>query len=359
MSKRKAGSAAPADEISYAFDEAVYAHGMEHRTRFFDLEVTSGGDGQLLRVRSHTPDPVEGFCRAGCFIQKFDPCFWDASSRRESSEPVISCIILLTFNCYFVRHFLIPSIVACTTVPYEIIVVYNGVATDLSPFDPYTVIQSETGCVSKGYNKGVAAARGRFVAIFHDDCLVMSPGWHQPMTEALEKGAFATSTESVYHPPLDLTYLKGTPLVMTKAGYALIGGHDEFFFGGIEDLEFSFRIQSKGYTIKRINTAYRHFRGMSTVILLSGRAGEMRTLFGYCLIPEDTIERWKTRYAGAPEIRGMMQDVNRENLLYFQQKCMGQAPPAGTPAARSPDPARYPALSHIRTRYRQWLLEKF
>lgn len=359
MFTREHTSLNEAREISYVFDQAVYDHCMDHKTESFDLEVSPKDGGQLLRLRSHTPDPREGFCRAGCFIQKLAPGFLSASSVVSAGDPVISCIILLTFNCHFVERFLLPSIIAGTTIPYEIIIVYNGVETDLSPFENYTVIRSETGWVSKGYNQGVAAAKGRYIAIFHDDCLVTSPGWHQPMVAALEAGAFAVSTEVVYHPGFDLDYLKGTPLVMTRAGYELMGGHDELFFGGIEDLDFSFRIRARGYSVKKIDMAYRHFRGMSTVILLSGRPGELRELFGYCLIPEHTIADWKATYSRPAAVREMMLAVNRENLAYFEQKSLPShrpGHPAGEGAAIA---ARYAAVSSIRFNYGQWVKEKF
>lgn len=317
------------------------------------------GAGQCLHITSDTADPRDGFCGAGSFIQRFAPYPLDALSYAGSRCPEISCIILLTFNCHFVQNFLIPSIVANTTLPYEIIIVYNGAATDLSLFERFNLIQSETGCVSKAYNTGVAAAKGRYIALFHDDCMVTSPGWHQPMIAAIDRGAFATSTESLYNPHFALEYLKGSPLLMPKANYEFIGGHDEFYFAGIEDLDFSYRIQLQGYTVKKVTIPYRHFRGMSTVILLSGRAEEVRTLFGYCVIPESAIEKWKARYMGSSETQAMIQAVNRENLQYFRMKWSMSAHGDTVMNRESLNPGTYPALSNIRTTYQQWLLKQF
>src|SRR5690606_40042314 len=98
----------------------------------------------------------------------------------------------------------------------------------------------------------------------------------EPMIEAIDNGAFATSTEMVYHAHFSLEYLKGMPLLMLKANYELIGGHDEFYFAGIEDLDFSYRIQLRGKVLKKVSTPYRHFRGMSTVILLSDESSADR-----------------------------------------------------------------------------------
>ena len=347
------------NEITHAFDAKVYDSCLVHKTAAYRLEITAQEEGQLLQVKSYTPDINEGFCKAGSFIQHLDPYFLESLPYSRSPEPVISCIILLTFNCHYVQNFLIPSIIAYTTIPYEIIVVYNGIATDLTPFKNFNLIHSETGCVSKAYNKGVAAANGRYISIFHDDCLVTSSGWHEPMIEAIDNGAFATSTEMVYHPHFSLEYLKGTPLLMTKANYEFIGGHDEFYFAGIEDLDFSYRIQLRGKFLKKVSTPYRHFRGMSTVILLSDEPAEMRALFGYCLVPENAIEKWKTRCMGSCLTQEMMQAVNCENLHYFKVKRSMSAHSDKLTNVRSVSIEQYPALSNIRDTYKEWLSKKF
>lgn len=347
------------NKIIYTFNEVVYDNTIDYRTESFHLKVMPKEEGQSLHIESYTSNPKEGFCRAGCFIQQFDPFEFDLLSYSKPARPVISCIILLTFNSHFVQNFLIPSIIAYTTIPYEIIIVYNGSATNLIPFKNFNLIYSQTGCVSKAYNKGVAAANGRYISIFHDDCLVTSSDWHQPMIAAINRGAFATSTESVYNPHFNLEFLKGTPLLMTKANYELIGGHDEFFFAGIEDLDFSYRIQSRGYVLKKTKTPYRHFCGMSTVILLSDKTEELRTLFGYCLVPKNTIEKWKTRYMGLSEIQITMQAVYRENLNYFIEKMSRTTHSDKLTNVQSLAIEHYPALSNIRNTYQEWLLRKF
>lgn len=347
------------NKIIYTFNEVVYDSTIDHRTESFHLKVMPKEEGQSLHIESYTSNPKEGFCRAGCFIQKLDPFDFDVLSYSKPAQPVISCIILLTFNSHFVQNFLIPSIIAYTTIPYEIIIVYNGSATNLIPFKNFNLIYSQTGCVSKAYNKGVAAANGRYISIFHDDCLVTSSDWHQPMIEAINRGAFATSTESVYNPHIDLEFLKGTPLLMTKSNYELIGGHDEFFFAGIEDLDFSYRIQLRGYLLKKIKTPYRHFCGMSTVILFSDNTEGMRTLFGYCLVPKDTIEKWKTTLMGTPETQRRIQAVYRENLKYFTDKISMSGYSCKLTNVQSLSIDKYPALSNIRNTYQEWLVKKF
>ena len=341
--------------FTHAFNEVIYDDCIDHQTRSFHLKITNEDSGQLLYITSYTKNTEQGFCEAGAFIQKLAPYDINILSYSKSDEPVISCIILLTFNCFFVQNFLIPSIISHTTVPYEIIIVYNGIATDLTAFDNFNLIESETGCVSKAYNKGVAAAKGKFIAIFHDDCLITTHSWHQPMLAAINDGAFATSTESVYNPHFKFDFLKGTPLVLSKANYEFIGGHDEFYFAGIEDMDFSYRIQHKGYSVKRIAIPYRHFNGMSTVILLAGDSTLMRILFGYCLIPEHIIEKWKTRLMNSSETQDMMQAVHGENLRYFQNKLQSDE----LLNSKSLTIGQYPAFYNIRLTYQNWLIQQF
>eukprot|EP01037_Dinobryon_pediforme_P009391 gene9391-9471_t len=345
--------------ITHYFDETVFENPEDHETEHFRLKVTQESTGQLLQVESFTENVSDGFCEAGCHIQQLAPYSHRINHNFDHAEPVVSCIILLTFNCFFVQHFLIPSIISNTTVPYEIIIVYNGIATDLSLFKNFSVIESETGWVSKGYNKGVEAARGQYVAIFHDDCLITLNGWQQPMITALISGAFAVSTESVHNPNLDIEFLKGTPLLIRKTDYEAIGGHDEFFFAGIEDLDFSYRIKLSGKNLQKTTIPYLHFNGMSTVILLSGQPDVMRTLFGYCLIPSPVIERWKNKYMSSPSTRQMMLSVHTENMNYLLHKVSAIERADGSNAVRLLTYAQYPALFNIRETYRNWLQQHF
>lgn len=345
-------------EINVLFEAREFDQPFEYRTDHFDLFVSNSGDRQLLRVVSHTADPAADFCRAGCEIQKINYYPGNLSHSYEPTTPLVSCIILLTFNDLFVRNFLIPSIIANTNQPYEIIIVYNGVAADLALYEPFRVIISEPGWVARGYNAGVEAARGKYIAIFHDDCIVCDPGWDRAMIRSLSDGNYATSTEAVYNPTFHFTFLKGTPLMMLKEDYENAGGHDESFFAGIEDMEFSFRILSRGLRINQTVIPYRHFNGMSTVILLSGRPHDMRKGFGYGLIPVPVIEKWKIKCMNAHVKQEMIRAVHTENLRYFTNKIAAGTGQASR-QAEAINSTEYPALNGIRDSYQQWLADVF
>jgi len=348
------------NQIDIAFDEVVYDRDENCRLSEFTIRLDNRNGGQRLQVTSHTANPEHGFCMAGARLQQLEyNNFVPVSDRITSEKPLISCIILLTFNAPFVKNFLLPSIASNTTAPYEIIIVYNGVNTDLSIFSEYKVVSSETGCVSKAYNTGVAHAKGTYIAIFHDDCLLCSPGWQQKMINALAGGTMAVSTESVFNSSFELEFLKGTPLFMRKDDYDRAGGHDEFFFAGIEDLDFSYRMRRAGNNLKTVDFPYRHFNGMSTVILLAAEPEMMRLLFGYCLVPEPVIERWKMRLMNQPETSRMMYAVHGENLAYMMMKSALPDNGCNLTNVQVLTSEQYPALYKIKKTYQDWLTTKF
>jgi glycosyltransferase involved in cell wall biosynthesis len=353
----------PRNQLTCVFDEPVFASCFYQRSPDYDLKVEPSAGGQRLQVISYTSNPNEGFCKAGCFIQKLNYNGENRPFNSRPDSPTVSCIILMTFNDLFVRQFLIPSIVANTSIPYEIIVVYNGAGADLACFDGIKVIESETGCVSKAYNKGVAAARGKFIAIFHDDSLVISPNWHERMIEAIDEHKYyAVSTESVFNSMVNIEFLKGTPLFMEKTNYEKLGGHDELMFMGFEDLDFSYRIQRKGFRIKKISIPYRHFDGMSTVILCSeSPAAAARLLFGYCLLPQNVISKWRTKLLNDSESEEWMYALSREWSIYGMRK-LGLPPDSDNSAnikAMEWAVQRCPVISQVREKYEKFLKRRF
>lgn len=343
------------NRMVFELEDFIYPNVIDHKTEAFHLKITNNNSAQQLEIISFTSDPKQGFCQAGSYVQNFPTSVLPILEYSVSKEPLVSCIILLTFNDKFVSNFLIPSIIANTTVPYEIIIVYNGVNSNLELFRDFTVVNSETGCVSKGYNTGVAKAKGKYVAIFHDDCLITQYQWHDVMLQALQEGHFAASPESYYNEMFQFNFLKGTPLVLSKDNYESMGGHDELFFAGIEDIDFSYRILRKGYSIKEVSMPYVHFNGMSTVILLNNQSEAIKIVFGYCLIPESAIAKWKTRIMNSLEIQTLIQQVNAENLKYFRWKSESVSEIEGMKYTEIFTEKEFPALFSIRQSYQEWL----
>ena len=251
---------------------------------------------------------------------------------RNAAEPLLSCVILLTANDLFVRRQLVPSIIASSRGwPIEIVVVHNGPNLDLAPFERLTVVQSEFGWVARGYNAGVAAARGRYVAIFHDDCLLDDPRWIERALAGLSEQTLALSAEIQTSPFLrtvftspeigdgtrfseacDLAMAKCVPLVMERERYLELGGFDEYYYVGMEDLDFTQQLLVAGYRVGHLPIGSWHFNGMSTVCLLSRQADLFRQLFACHLVPAAALAELRNGLLG--------QQAQRRDfrLLYYR-----------------------------------------
>lgn len=168
----------------------------------------------------------------------------------QERDPFLSVIIVLTANDLFVSRHLIPSIVDSTrTTPFEIIIVYNGKGANLELFGKCKVVTSEYGCVSKAYNAGAKEAKGNVLAFFHDDCLLNDRTWLQQCIALLD-GTVMAVTPEVDRRMRPFVVAKCVPLVMYKEDFFRMGGFDETYYCGIEDVGFTYQMLSGGYRIK-------------------------------------------------------------------------------------------------------------
>lgn len=182
------------------------------------------------------------------------------------NSPLVSCIIILTANDKFVSKRLIPSILENSNPDdIEIIVVHNGLHPNKDDFKDYIFLESDFGWVSKAINNGVNAAAGKYISIFHDDCLILDKEWINKCKELLEDNCVAVSPEIHSNPYF--TVFKNVPLFMEKEKFIELGGYDENIFVGSEDIEFTLRVFSGGNKISKVDIDYKHYKGMSTVIL--------------------------------------------------------------------------------------------
>jgi len=193
-------------------------------------------------------------------------------------DKTISCIIINTFNNEFVKKRTIPSIINTTKTlngwDVEIIVVDNNPNNKfkINETDNIKVIKSEPYHLPKAFNCGVKHAKYKYIAIFHDDCEMLDYNWVIKTTNQLNDHVYATSPElytnaKPYKVVSHTDYLKEVPLVMERSKFNEIGGYDETYYWGFEDVIFSSNIFKKGKTIKQTPLNYLHFNGMSTMIL--------------------------------------------------------------------------------------------
>ncbi|MCA9984172.1 MAG: glycosyltransferase [Anaerolineales bacterium] len=244
----------------------------------------------------------------------------DLAAYRPAADPLVSCVILLTGNDHFAARFLIPSIIANSRdFPIEILVVFNGLWLDRALFGAVPILESDFGWVSQGYNAGAAAARGRYIAFFHDDCLLLTPDWIPRLLAALEAGAQAAAA-AISRFDNKVATAKSVPLLITRARFAELGGYDTAYFVGYEDTDFSYKIWSAGGHIAAVADISLHFAGMSTVILYSQQPDLFRYLFGIHLLPPATIRQFQQFYMARVQSQREMKLLLDRDILYFTQK---------------------------------------
>lgn len=209
---------------------------------------------------------------------------------RNAEKPLVSCIVLVPFNDVFARNALLPSIIHNSQgVPIEIIVVYSGVGVDREKLGDCRVIESEFGCIAKGYNKGVREAKGEYVALFHDDCLIYDEEWIAKCQAGLQGKVRAVAAESDIYGPV--VYGKAVPLFLRKEDYLAVGGYDEYYYVGVEDIDLACTFLAKGQEMAQVDLKYMHLRGMGTSMIVHDNPRQLKLLFGYQVLPPKVISR--------------------------------------------------------------------
>ena len=178
----------------------------------------------------------------------------------------ISCIILSNLNDSFVKERIIPSIIKNSkSHSIEIIVVDNSIEHSFF-YNDIKVVRSEPYHIPKGYNKGVSVAEGKYIALFHDDCELFDNRWIDKLTSELNNDIYAVSPEKYNN--LEGSFLKEVPLVMERKNFLDIGGYDETYYFGYEDVVLSNKIFDKGKNIKQVKIGFEHYGGMSSILMV-------------------------------------------------------------------------------------------
>jgi GT2 family glycosyltransferase len=200
--------------------------------------------------------------------------------------PLVS-VVLACFNGVDITRRCLDRVYRQDYRPYEVIVVDNGSTEDISgmvsrEFPDAHLLRSETNLgFAAGYNKGMRAAKGKYVAIVNNDVMV-EPQWLQALVTVGESdervGAIASVVLDAYEPsrvdscglgialdgmsrqarrgqlvprldhPEAVLLPSGSACAFRREALDLAGLFDEDFFFYCEDTDLGLRLRWAGYT---------------------------------------------------------------------------------------------------------------
>lgn len=136
---------------------------------------------------------------------------------------------------------------------YELIVVDNGSTEDESWVKADTYIRfSENRGIAPGWNAGMRAARGKYIAIINDDIMV-TRGWLEGMKEALDMPQAGVGAVHVEHLPAGKgivaidKWFPGSCFMLKHRTIEKVGYFDEQFFPcNFEDCDYWTRVLTNG-----------------------------------------------------------------------------------------------------------------
>jgi GT2 family glycosyltransferase len=223
-----------------------------------------------------------------------------AQARR---TPAVTCVVL-NYDGRRLLEVVLPSLAVQTYSPFDVLVVDNGSRDDSRaylaehwPTVAVVAIPDNVG-VAAALNRGVAAARGEYVALLNND-LELQPTWLEQMVGGLERHADAAAVACKLRRYHDRERLDGTGDVLTRrlvllargrgeldrgqydreeeilsptAGAALyrasalarVGPFDESFWAYLEDIDWGLRAQLAGLRSWYVPSAVAYHMGGAT-----------------------------------------------------------------------------------------------
>ena len=237
---------------------------------------------------------------------------------KNPKNPIISCVILLNNNYDFLINFLLPSLISNTPdrYPCEIIVIdlSKGLQKKKSIYN-FPVFSSPYSWISKAYNKGIKESHGKYIAFFHDDCIINDRHWIDKCISELNKNVSAVTPEIQTYDRL--VKIKAVPLVMLKSKILDIGMFDENFIFSMEDLDLTNKILIQNWNIKKLHLNYFHYEGMSTLSIHICK--RFKTFFAYNFVPKKIIIFYKKKYLENALINNHNRILNHDKI-YFKNK---------------------------------------
>lgn len=226
-----------------------------------------------------------------------------SSAVMECDRAEMVSIIVLAWNQLDLTRQCVASIEAHTPEPHEIIFVDNASTDDTLPWfkeivarhPTYRLVQNQTNLgYARGCNQGANAAKGAYLLFLNNDTMV-TPGWLAPLLEATQPGVGAVGCKLLYpdgrvqhagirlidgipdHPyryfnadtpevseGADMDMVTGACLLICRETFMLLGGFDETYRNGVEDVDLCLRLREAGYrVVYQPKTAIYHYEGQS------------------------------------------------------------------------------------------------
>tara|TARA_R110000824_G_scaffold18850_4_gene73955 strand:- start:4992 stop:6065 length:1074 start_codon:yes stop_codon:yes gene_type:complete len=187
----------------------------------------------------------------------------------------ISCIILNCLNDLFIKERLIPSIKRTTKHlkdwDIEIIVVDNSPEQDFQ-MEGIRVVKSVPYHIPKAYNLAIKNTTKYYIALFHDDIDILDYNWVLKATQILSEKVYAVGpdfhfTSLPYKKIKTQFFLKEAPMIMERKKFWEVGGYNEEYYFGYEDVKLSNAIHEYGKKIKKVRMKYVHFGGTTSMLI--------------------------------------------------------------------------------------------
>ena len=213
-----------------------------------------------------------------------------ASGETNQGEPFTCSIIIPVFNKVELTQQCLTHLANVTESPaYEVIVIDNASSDETGEFlsalggDIRVIRNEENLGFAKACNQGAAIARGRYLVFLNNDT-IPKPGWLIPLVEEVEAHEHVAvvgskllyPNETIQHAGVVISRKYGTPyhfllgapsdlptvnerkeyqavtaacMLVRKEAFSEVGGFDESYVNGFEDVDFCLKITGAGKTI--------------------------------------------------------------------------------------------------------------
>jgi GT2 family glycosyltransferase len=262
-------------------------------------------------------------------MKKDDKAIIEAAEEVFGEKDLLSIVMPICNTDYPPAHYTgnaIGSIRYFTKRPHELIVIDNASTVTLGGWkwkdvaDVYIKNKKNMG-VPYAWNQGIKKAKGKYIAVVNSDIQVYD-NWAEDMIESLEHVS-AVMAYPMYDMPWGRAkeawtrraeWLEDDPdkylsdfrdfscFMTTSKIYRAVGLFDENYgIGYGEDVDFCFRLEKKGFTIKsnkRVNT---HHVGMATGHSMGGQGLDLGAVMEKNR--KYTKKKWKLDKLGQPKFR--------------------------------------------------------